>query len=256
MIRKLQFRHYILEVAPQLCVMTMPLADNHWIRHHASFAVRSPAGTNGYEDALRSALLSIASLDIGHKLSQTAVTSTRSPPPDPERHGLEPIHTRWGYLSVRSSSSSDLLSDGNPASSLMSNVLLELSNNRREESLRLLKTTLKERTGRLQRSDAALMLATVLGLATRDVSSLHKIVYFPWSHERLTHARSLQRLAAQQDWQEALSIASKAIAELGGPAAFVDHTDPSSLFLIEQIACFDALSMCRDCGLVHVMDCC
>lgn len=100
----------------------------------------------------------------------------------------------------------------------MSNVLLELSNLRREESLRLLRTTLKERRAPLDRGNAAIMLATVLGLATRD------------------------RLAAQQDWQDALHIASRAIAELGGPAAFVDQSDPSSLFLIEQIACFDALS--------------
>ncbi len=70
------FRHYILEVAPQLCVMRIPLSDNRWIRYHATFAVRHPAGTNGYEDALRSALLSMASLDIGHKLSQ-------APIPDP-----------------------------------------------------------------------------------------------------------------------------------------------------------------------------
>lgn len=102
--------------------------------------------------------------------------------------------------------------------SIMSNVLLELSNLRREESLRLLRSTLTERRAPLERGDAAIMLATVLGLATRD------------------------RLAAQQDWQDALHIASRAIAELGGPAAFVDQSDPASLFLIEQIACFDALS--------------
>lgn len=223
------FRHYILEVAPQLCVMQIPLPDNRWIRYHATFAVRHPHGVNGYEDALRSALLSMASLDIGHKLSQSPIpdlfptAGSRSDDnlgngarglSGPSPHGSGSYHADDGSDAVLAIQGSDSAN----TKSIMSNVLLELSNLRREESLRLLRTTLKERRAPLDRSDAAIMLATVLGLATRD------------------------RLAAQQDWQDALHIASRAIAELGGPAAFVDQSDPSSLFLIEQIACFDALS--------------
>ncbi|SJX60007.1 uncharacterized protein SRS1_00838 [Sporisorium reilianum f. sp. reilianum] len=227
------FRHYILEVAPQLCVMQIPLSDNRWIRYHATFAVRHPHGVNGYQDALRSALLSMASLDIGHKLSQSPIpdpfpsVAPRTDDPSsrsndfgngargmsgPSPQSSTPHSATSGLTGV-----ADALGSAH-TSSIMSNVLLELSNLRREESLRLLRTTLKERRAPLDRSDAAIMLATVLGLATRD------------------------RLAAQQDWQDALHIASRAIAELGGPAAFVDQSDPSSLFLIEQIACFDALS--------------
>ncbi|KAJ9477146.1 Sterol regulatory element-binding protein ECM22 [Pseudozyma hubeiensis] len=229
------FRHYILEVAPQLCVIQIPLSDNRWIRYHATFAVRHPHGVNGYEDALRSALLSMASLDIGHKLSQSPIPDlfpsiasredampSRSDKlagqvrglPGPSSYSSTLQHAEYphrGGFATNGSSESN-------SKSIMSNVLLELSNLRREESLRLLRSTLKERRAPLDRNDAAIMLATVLGLATRD------------------------RLAAQQDWQDALHIASRAIAELGGPAAFVDQSDPSSLFLIEQIACFDALS--------------
>lgn len=232
------FRHYILEVAPQLCVMEIPLSDNRWIRYHAAFAVRHPHGTNGYEDALRSALLSMASLDIGHKLSQAPVPdlfpAVASRPEDtpplssnvgngarknarPSPHGSTSLTDDGTQSASGANGVAEAISRPN-TKSIMSNVLLELSNLRREESLRLLRTTLKERRAPLDRSDAAIMLATVLGLATRD------------------------RLAAQQDWQDALHIASRAIAELGGPAAFVDQSDPSSLFLIEQIACFDALS--------------
>ncbi|CDW95402.1 hypothetical protein [Sporisorium scitamineum] len=227
------FRHYILEVAPQLCVMQIPLADNRWIRFHATFAVRHPHGVNGYEDALRSALLSMASLDIGHKLSQSPIpdlfpavpsrtddVSSRSNDFGNGARGMSgpsPQTSTPHSATSGSAGVADALGSVH-TSSIMSNVLLELSNLRREESLRLLRTTLKERRAPLDRSDAAIMLATVLGLATRD------------------------RLAAQQDWQDALHIASRAIAELGGPAAFVDQSDPSGLFLIEQIACFDALS--------------
>lgn len=229
------FRHYILEVAPQLCVIRIPLSDNRWIRYHATFAVRHPHGTNGYEDALRSALLSMASLDIGHKLSQAPIPdlfpAVASRPEDPSpasedqlkgpsstTFGRHADHKYDGYDATSGIAGvTDAISNAS-TKSIMSNVLLELSNLRREESLRLLRTTLKERRAPLDRNNAAIMLATVLGLATRD------------------------RLAAQQDWQDALHIASRAIAELGGPAAFVDQSDPSSLFLIEQIACFDALS--------------
>ncbi|KAJ1032121.1 hypothetical protein NDA13_002495 [Ustilago tritici] len=235
------FRHYILEVASQLCVIRIPLSDNRWIRYHATFAVRHPHGTNGYEDALRSALLSMASLDIGHKLSQEPIPdlfpAVASRPEDPSPISEKHDHStsrqtgppltnigqyqgrKHGEYNIASSMAglTDPINDVGTKSN-MSNVLLELSNLRREESLRLLRTTLKERRAPLDRSNAAIMLATVLGLATRD------------------------RLAAQQDWQDALHIASRAIAELGGPAAFVDQSDPSSLFLIEQIACFDALS--------------
>lgn len=228
------FRHYILEVAPQLCVMQIPLPDNRWIRYHATFAVRHPHGVNGYEDALRSALLSMASLDIGHKLSQSPIpdlfpsVASRSDDPSPWSDNFSNGTRTMSGPSPHSSTShhAESIQGAAPAihgseantKSIMSNVLLELSNLRREESLRLLRTTLKERRAPLDRGNAAIMLATVLGLATRD------------------------RLAAQQDWQDALHIASRAIAELGGPAAFVDQSDPSSLFLIEQIACFDALS--------------
>ncbi len=233
------FRHYILEVAPQLCVIRIPLSDNRWILYHATFAVRHPAGENGYEDALRSALLSMASLDIGHKLSQTPIPDSfpaeAARPDDPSPRSDHPasISTRsvsglsphgstphFGAPNMRSNLTPGLggATDSFGTANIVSNVLLELSNLRREECLRLLRTTLKERRAPLDRGNAAIMLATVLGLATRD------------------------RLAAQQDWQDALHIASRAIAELGGPAAFVDQSDPSSLFLIEQIACFDALS--------------
>ncbi|SPO20597.1 uncharacterized protein UTRI_00073 [Ustilago trichophora] len=226
------FRHYILEVAPQLCVMRIPLSDNRWIRYHATFAVRHPHGTNGYEDALRSALLSMASLDIGHKLSQAPIPDLfpavaarpqdSSPTSDHLGNGSKSISgpSPQGSASYPDNGygTTSGMEGAADTKSIMSNVLLELSNLRRNESLRLLRTTLKERRAPLDRSNAAIMLATVLGLATRD------------------------RLAAQQDWQDALHIASRAIAELGGPAAFVDQSDPSSLFLIEQIACFDALS--------------
>ncbi|PWZ03018.1 hypothetical protein BCV70DRAFT_214495 [Testicularia cyperi] len=235
------FRHYILEVAPQLCMTHMPLIDNCWIRYHATFAVRSPAGSNGYEDALRSALISMASLDIGHKLSQAPLpeplplSSYRLgyPSPNSDEYSANAAARRSRATSAtgtRTRSNSSIFGEIAAGTSTIAatashiavgtttNVLLELSNLRREESLRLLRTTLKDRRAPLSRTNAAIMLATVLGLATRD------------------------RLAAHQDWQEALSIASKAIAELGGPAVFVDQKDPASLFLIEQIACFDALS--------------
>ncbi|EST09637.1 Protein of unknown function DUF3468 [Kalmanozyma brasiliensis GHG001] len=230
------FRHYVLEVAPQLCVIRIPLSDNRWIRYHATFAVRHSHGVNGYEDALRSALLSMASLDIGHKLSQSPIPDlfpSSASRAEASSRNSNPVGSSAGGTremtgpSLHSSISMDMdkapegmadVINGTSTNSIMSNVLLELSNLRREESLRLLRTTLQERRAPLDRSNAAIMLATVLGLATRD------------------------RLAAQQDWQDALHIASRAIAELGGPAAFVDQSDPSSLFLIEQIACFDALS--------------
>ncbi|PWN49193.1 hypothetical protein IE53DRAFT_159891 [Violaceomyces palustris] len=171
------FRHYIQDVAPQLCVIPVAPEKNQWIQHHARFALRTPSGQNGYEDSLRSALLSIAALDIGYRLANTGETNDLG----------------------------------------ASSMFLELSSSRRAESLALLRATLALRDKHLQRDDAALLLAIVLGLATRD------------------------RLAAHEDWQEALQIAQKAIAELGGPAAFLDYSDRSSLFLIEQIACFEVL---------------
>ncbi|KAN0066454.1 hypothetical protein ACQY0O_000548 [Thecaphora frezii] len=228
------FRHYIFEVTPQLCALKTPLANNPWIRHHAALAVQSSAagssGSSDFGDSLRSALLSIASFELGHRLSQPPTPiamSRRSSASELTKHES----LRWGSASslhqvppavsglAGPASVPVAAADPSSAASVVtSNVLLELSNRRREESLRLLRSAIRSRREQLRRSDAVLMLAAVLGLAARD------------------------RFAALPDWQEGLRIASRTIADFGGVAALVQTSDPASLFMVEQLASYEALA--------------
>ncbi|PWN49958.1 hypothetical protein IE53DRAFT_387790 [Violaceomyces palustris] len=183
------FQHYIQNVASQLCLLPTHPDDNQWIRYHARFAFQTPAGVNDCEDALRSALMSMSALDIGHKFVV--------------------MNEGW--------SSNPLTSPIYPVNGF-ENSFLQLSHERRKESLTNLQRALDLRAGRLSSPDADLIFAAVLCLITRD------------------------RLAAQQDWQESLRIAQRTIQELGGVSKYLDPAEPSRLFLIEQIASLEVMT--------------
>ncbi|OWZ26191.1 hypothetical protein C356_07045 [Cryptococcus neoformans c45] len=64
------FRHFVNETAPDLLVIPTTHSNNPWLVHLSPLALVKPSGQDLTHDALRAALLSLASLDIGMKMDK------------------------------------------------------------------------------------------------------------------------------------------------------------------------------------------
>ncbi|KAK8858970.1 hypothetical protein IAR55_003202 [Kwoniella newhampshirensis] len=63
------FRHFLNETAPALVVIPIPQDRNPWLVHTIRLALGQPYGQDVFHDAFRTALISLASLDVGMKSS-------------------------------------------------------------------------------------------------------------------------------------------------------------------------------------------
>nr|XP_031858994.1 uncharacterized protein CI109_005662 [Kwoniella shandongensis]KAA5526066.1 hypothetical protein CI109_005662 [Kwoniella shandongensis] len=65
------FRHFLNETASSLVVIPTSVEKNPWLLHTIRLALGKPYGQDVYHDAFRTALISLASLDLGMKCSST-----------------------------------------------------------------------------------------------------------------------------------------------------------------------------------------
>jgi hypothetical protein len=63
------FHHYLKESVHNFLILPAPALGNPWVTLHARLALRSPSGTNIFEQALRKAIFAFASFEIGYRIS-------------------------------------------------------------------------------------------------------------------------------------------------------------------------------------------
>lgn len=125
------FHHYLKESVHNFLILPAPALGNPWVTLHCRLALRSPPGTNIFEEALRKAIFAFASFEIGYRISGS------------------------GFL---------LDDSGQP----QENSFVLQSRTQREESLNLLTQALSP--GKSTADDFDTAIAACLSLITLDVS--------------------------------------------------------------------------------------